>query len=139
MITQSKIESDFFKLAKAYLQTNKFVKGDVYILDYRPRDSRKEDITIRFTTGQSKEIATGIVTICAFCNDINDAKNGTTKPDKKRLLEIEEGMALMYQYMSKNSDYLLSLETTIYNSMSIDTHQHFAVMKVRYKFKQETY
>lgn len=139
MITQTQIETDFYKLVTAYLKQDKFVNGGAYILDYRPRDSKKEDITIKFTAGTSREIATGVVTICAFCNDLLDAKDGMSRPNKKRLLEIEQSMAEMYQYMNANSNYLLNLENTIYNSRGFETQQHFVVMKLRYKYKQETY
>lgn len=65
------------------------VSGGVYRNGYRPRDSRKEDIIVTFTTGIPDQIETGVVTVNIYVPDIDPCGNGVFVEDGRRTEQLE--------------------------------------------------
>ena len=73
--TSKQVQTDIIDL----LQNSELaaeVTGEIYRKGYRPRDSRKEDIIVIFTTGLPDEIQTGVVTVNIYLPDIDPYSNG---------------------------------------------------------------
>lgn len=132
--TSKQVEGDIFQLLKdSTLYT--MISGDVYRAGYRPRDSRKEDAVIKFTTGLADEIQTGVVTVNIFVPDIDPYENGVLVEDGERTEELEKlADAWVESLTAEVSCYLFKLQQTIYTEAEPDINQHFVVVKLKYKY-----
>lgn len=108
------------------------VTGEIYRRGYRPRDSRKEDIIVIFTTGLPDEIQTGVVTINIFIPDIDPYGNGVQEEDGERS-ETLEALAQCWVENLSGTNYLFELQQTIYTEAEPEINQHFVVVKLRYR------
>lgn len=108
------------------------VTGEIYRRGYRPRDSRKEDIIVIFTTGIPDEIQTGVVTINIFIPDIDPYGNGVQVEDGERS-ETLEALAQRWVDNLSGTNYLFELQQTIYTEAEPEINQHFVVVKLRYR------
>ena len=64
--TSKQVQGDIYRLLRdSVLYTQ--ITGEVYREGLRPRDSRKEDAVVIFTTGVPDEIETGVVTVNIYC------------------------------------------------------------------------
>lgn len=108
------------------------VTGEIYRRGYRPRDSRKEDIIVIFTTGIPDEIQTGVVTINIFIPDIDPYGNGVQVEDGERS-EALEALAQRWVDNLSGTNYLFELQQTIYTEAEPEINQHFVVVKLRYR------
>lgn len=111
------------------------ISGEVYRNGLRPRDSRKEDAIVTFTTGLPDQIQTGVVTVNIFIPDIDPDDNGTWVEDGQRSEEIE----LLAQEWAESltadlSGYKFSLQQTIYTESEPEIHQHFVVVRLKYEY-----
>ena len=110
------------------------VTGEIYRNGYRPRDSRKEDIIVIFTTGLSDEIQTGVVTVNIYLPDIDPYSDGVQVEDGERAEALE---ALAQRWVDSLSgsgtNYLFELQQTIYTEAEPEINQHFVVVKLRYR------
>lgn len=108
------------------------VTGEIYRRGYRPRDSRKEDIIVIFTTGIPDEIQTGVVTVNIFIPDIDPYGNGVQVEDGERS-EALEALAQRWVDNLSGTNYLFELQQTIYTEAEPEINQHFVVVKLRYR------
>lgn len=133
MLTAKQVQTDVYKmLCDSPLLA--MISGTIYRAGYRPRDSKKEDIVIVFTTGLSEEIETGVVTINAYVPDIDPFENGVFVEDGQRTQEIEQALVKWVQSLTaQQSDYYFRLQKTIYTMPDEDIKQHFVVAIIEYK------
>ena len=131
--TASQVQADVFGFIKGS-PLAKGISGGVYKDDTRPRDSRKEDAVVVFTTGIPGDVQEGVVTINIFIPDVKPYANGVFVKDTRRCSEVE---ALAQQWVdsltAEKSDYLFSLQECIHTSREQETKQHFVVVKIKYK------
>ena len=110
------------------------VSGGVYRNGYRPRDSRKEDIIVTFTTGIPDQIETGVVTVNIYVPDIDPCGNGVFVEDGRRTEQLE---ALAQQWADSltaaKSPYLFRLRQTIYTEEAPEIAQHFIVVRLGFR------
>lgn len=114
----------------------KAVNGDVYRNGYRPRDSRREDIIVTFTTGLAEQIQTGVVTVNIYIPDIDPDANGTWVEDGRRA-EVLEAVAQAWADSLTTKvagGYKFRLQQTIYTETAEDIRQHFVVIKLAYEY-----
>lgn len=110
------------------------VSGGIYRNGYRPRDSRKEDIIVTFTTGIPDQIETGVVTVNIYVPDIDPCGNGVFVEDGRRTEQLE---ALAQQWTDSltaaKSPYLFRLRQTIYTEEAPEIAQHFIVVRLGFR------
>ena len=110
------------------------VSGGIYRNGYRPRDSRKEDIIVAFTTGIPDQIETGVVTVNIYVPDIDPCGNGIFVEDGRRTEQLE---ALAQQWADSltaaKSPYLFRLRQTIYTEEAPEISQHFIVVRLGFR------
>lgn len=132
--TGKQVQGDIYRLLRdSTLYT--MVSGEVYRNGTRPRDSRKEDIIVTFTTGLTSEIEEGIVTVNIYCPDIDPYENGVFVEDGQRTETLERLANEWVNSLSADvSCYLFDLQQTIYTEAEPDINQHFVVVKLHYRY-----
>lgn len=109
------------------------ISGEVYRNGSRPRDSRKEDAVVTFTSGLPDQIQTGVVTVNIYVPDIDPYGNGTWIEDGNRTEQIEEIATKWVEWLiDEVNDYRFSLQQTIYTEEAPEIRQHFIVIKLKY-------
>lgn len=134
MKTASQIQGDIYDLLRADDILCSMISGDIYREGYRPRDSKKEDVVVIFTTGQTGQIERGVVTVNIYVPDIKPFKNGVLVQDGKRTAELEQ-VAMMWveSLTAERTNYRFRLQQTIYTEAEPDIHQHYIVVSLRYE------
>ena len=134
MKTGSEIESDFYKAVKD-TELAKEVNGDVYRSDFRPRDSQKEDIVVRFTAVTSGQLQDGVVTLLVFVPDIDANGEGNKKRNSSRIETLEKfGVTAVGEIRRTLVEYDdIKLETGV-NSYPDDNEQHFVSIRISFKY-----
>lgn len=133
-LTSKRVQGDIYNmLRESDLAT--FINGGVYREGMRPRDSRKEDAVVIFTTGLSEQIQTGVVTVDIYVSDRATGENGVFEEDGQRCEEIETAaVAWVNTLTAGRSNYLFRLQQTIYTEREPETNEHFIVVKLVYKY-----
>lgn len=134
--TSKQIQGDIYKLLKdSTLYT--MISGEVYRQGYRPRDSRKEDAVVIFTTGLPNQIQTGIVTVNIFVPDIDPYDNGVWVEDGERTERVERlAQEWVDDIIDKDCLYAFELSHTICTEAEPSINQHFVVVKLKYKLSE---
>jgi len=137
--TAKQIQGDVYQLLKdSTLYT--MISGEVYRKGYRPRDSKLEDAVVIFTTGLPTEIQEGVVTVHLFVPDIDPFENGVLVEDGERTEEMERLAQEWVNSLScEVSNYYFELQQTICTDEEEEIHQHFIVVKLRYRYYGEDY
>lgn len=136
--TSIQVQGDFYGMLRGS-DLAKGLSGEVYRDGLRPRGSRLEDVVVVFTAGTVGEVESGVVTINVFCPDIDPFANGVTVADWGRLDEIEAAAAQWVDTLTASrSDYLIRLKETIHTAADEETHQHFVVVKLSYRYFSRT-
>ncbi len=131
--TAKQIQSDVYTLLRDSNLYSK-ITGEVYRNGLRPRDSGKEDAVVIFTTGTPDEIQTGVVTVNIFVPDLA-LDNGVWIEDMERTAQLELSAQEWADSLScEVSCYRFQLQQTIYTEVEPETHEHFVVIKLRYRF-----
>jgi hypothetical protein len=132
--TGKQIQGDIYSLLRSSaLAAN--ISGDVYRSGYRPRDSRKEDAIVAFTSGLPDQIETGVVTINVYVPDIDPYSNGTLVEDGSRTAELERMAQEWVDSLTAGvSNYKFELRQTIYTEEEPETNQHFVVVRLGYRY-----
>jgi hypothetical protein len=132
--TGKQIQGDIYSLLRSSaLAAN--ISGDVYRRGYRPRDSRKEDAIVAFTSGLPDQIETGVVTINVYVPDIDPYSNGTLVEDGSRTAELERMAQEWVDSLTAGvSNYKFELRQTIYTEEEPETNQHFVVVRLGYRY-----
>lgn len=132
--TASQVQGDVYDFLRNS-DLAKGLSGKVYRRGYRPRDSRLEDAEVIFTTGLPGEIETGVVTINIYCADIDPYNNGVLVENGQRISEIENAAdTWVKSLVASRSNYLFSLAETIHSTPDKEISQHFVVIKLRYRY-----
>lgn len=132
--TSKQVQGDIYQLLKdSTLYT--MISGEVYRQGYRPRDSRKEDAVVIFTTGLPNQIQTGVVTVNIFVPDIDPYDNGVWVEDGERTERVERlAQEWVDSLTTKVSCYKFKLQQTIYTEEEAEIKQHFVVVKLKYEY-----
>lgn len=133
MKTAKEIQDDVWRLLRDSILADE-LSGGMYKAGYRPRDSRKEDAIVKYTTGISDQIQEGIVTINIFVPDIDPYNDGVMVEDGNRTTQIERmAQDWVDQIATEVSDYDISLSEPIYTEDEPDIDQHFVVVRLNYR------
>lgn len=131
--TAKQVQSDIIALLKDS-PLAAAVSGKVYRAGLRPRDSRKEDLIVIFTTGVPDQIQTGVVTLNLYVPDIDPFTNGVFVEDMARTDELERACEVWVESLTaRRSNYRFRLTQTIYTEAEPDIRQHFVVVKLQYE------
>ena len=132
--TGKQIQGDVYKLLRdSTLYT--MISGEVYRRGMRPRDSKKEDAVVSFTTGTPDQIETGVVTINLFVRDIDPYGDGVSVEDSQRTEELEKHAQEWVDSLSADiSNYIFRLQQTIYTEAEPETNEHIVVIRLRYRY-----
>lgn len=131
--TAKQVQSDIITLLKDS-PLAAAVSGKVYRAGLRPRDSRKEDLIVIFTTGVPDQIQTGVVTLTLYVPDIDPFTNGVFVEDMARTDELERACEVWVESLTaRRSNYRFRLTQTIYTEAEPDIRQHFVVVKLQYE------
>lgn len=109
------------------------VSGEVYRDGMRPRDSRKEDIVVVFTSGNTAQVQSGVVTVKIYVPDIDPYQNGILTEDGARLEEIEEAAQTFVDGITL-PNYLFRLASTIHTAYDEEVNQHFVVVRLQFRY-----
>lgn len=135
MLTAHKVQTDIMALL-ADSELCAEVSGEVYRYGYRPRDSRLEDIVVRFVTGTPSQVERGAVTLNIFVPDITPYNDGVYVEDGHRTSYIEELADRWVQSLTTSrTNYRFNLLRTISTDNDEAVHQHFVVVQLEYQFK----
>lgn len=130
--TGKQIQGDIYGLLRGSSLFS-MISGEVYRDGMRPRDSRKEDIVVVFTSGYTAQIQSGVVTVKIYVPDIDPYQNGVLTEDGERLAELEEAAQTFVEGLSA-PNYLFRLADTIHTSAEEEIGQHFVVVRLRFKY-----
>lgn len=132
--TSKQVQGDIYRMLKDS-SFSSMISGEVYRQGYRPRDSRKEDAVVIFTTGLPNQIQTGVVTVNIFVPDIDPYNNGLMVEDGERTEQIERLAGQWVESLTTDkSCYKFKLQQTIYTEEEAEIKQHFVVVKLRYEY-----
>jgi hypothetical protein len=135
--TGQQIENDIYEMLKDSSLLS-FVDGCLYKYGMRPKNSKKEDIILKFVTGLDSDIQSGVVVVNIYVQDIDAFGAGYLVRDIGRCEEIEnEANKWVKSLTADKSDYLFSLSQTIYTEEETEIQQHFVT--VRLKFRLSTF
>lgn len=132
--TSKQVQGDIYCLLRdSVLYTQ--ITGEVYREGLRPRDSRKEDAVVIFTTGVPDEIETGVVTVNIYVPDIDPWHNGVMVEDVERTQQVERlAQEWVDSLTCEVSCYKFHLRQTIYTEEEADIRQHFVVVRLGYEY-----
>lgn len=135
--TSKQVQGDIYRLLRnSVLHTQ--LSGEVYREGMRPRDSRKEDAVVIFTTGIPDEIETGVVTVNIYVPDIDPYENGVLVEDGERTETLEIlAQGWVDSLLGSGTNYVFELRQTIYTEAEPDIKQHFVVVKLGYRLYEE--
>lgn len=135
--TGQQIEDDIFNMVKSSPLAD-MVDGNVYKFGTRPRDSKKEDIIVKFVEGLDGQIQSGTVVINVYVPNIDPFDNGVFVRDISRLKQIEIGANNWVTTLTTAiSDYKFRLSNLIHSVEDFDINQHFVT--IRLKFNLSTF
>ena len=133
MKTAKEIQDHVWRLLRGSALAGE-LSGGVYKAGFRPRDSRKEDAIVKYTTGISDQIQEGIVTINIYVPDIDPYNDGVMAEDGSRTAQIERmAQDWVDQIATEVSDYDISLSEPIYTEDEPNIGQHFIVVRLNYR------
>lgn len=134
ILTSKRVQGDVYRLLRKSSLAG-LISGKVYRKGMRPRDSKKEDAVVIFTTGLTDQIQTGVVTVNIYVPDRDGDEAGTLEEDGERTEELEAAAAAWVKTLNKQGTcYQFKLRQAIYTEAEPETHQHFVVVKLGYKY-----
>ena len=135
MLTAHKVQTDIMALL-ADSELCAELSGKVYRYGYRPRDSRNEDVVVKFVTGTPAQIERGAVTLNIFVPDITPYDDGVYVEDGHRTSHIEELADRWVQSLTlSRTNYKFKLLRTISTDNDEAIHQHFVSVQLEYQYK----
>ena len=136
--TAKEVQTDIIKLLEGSVLAQG-VNGEIYRAtpdsSNRPRDSRKEDIEVIFTSGLPYQRQTGVVTLRIWVPDIDPYGDGVTVEDGARTAEIEALAGRWAEGLTEaepNPGYFFSLQQTVCTEAEPDIAQHFVAVRLSY-------
>lgn len=137
-VTGLEVQRDIYNLINGSLLAST-VNGKVYYDGTRPRDSKKEDIIIVYTTGFTDQIQEGTVTVNIYVPDIQYTTNGILSPNIGRLLTIQRAAQDWVNTLKVGgSNYKFKLRLSITTGDEPDIDQHFVHVRLGYELFNET-
>ena len=132
--TSKQVQGDIYRLLRdSVLYTQ--ITGEVYREGLRPRDSRKEDAVVEFTTGVPDEIETVVGEVHTHVPDIDPWHNGVLVEDAERTQQVERlAQEWVDSLTCEVSCYKFHLRQTIYTEEEADIRQHFVVVRLGYEY-----
>lgn len=135
--TGQQIEDDIFGFVRSGPLAT-LVNGVVYKFGTRPRDSRKEDIIVKFVEGFDGQIQDGTVVVNIYVPNVDPYDNGVFVRDISRCKVFEAAADTWVRTLKASiSNYRFSLANTIQTVEDLDINQHFVT--VRMKFQLTTF
>ena len=139
MKSESEVEQDFFDALKGtslILQ----VKGNLYKHGTRPFDSNKEDVVVKVTTLAASQMQQGVVSILAYCPNVDASEYGRMMPDKARIMKLERlCYDTLFEIKQRIADgyHDLRLETAISSRYDAEIKQSHVIMKIKFQYLTE--
>ena len=137
--TGKEIEGDILGLLRSsYIITGKDgisgIRGEVYRGGLRPRDSKKEDLIVIFTTANAAQFQEGVVTLNIYVPYIRNGRNGVMVENGQRCEQIERLAQDSVEWLKADkSDYLFSLQRAIHTQQDDAIEQSYIVVAVHFK------
>lgn len=141
MKTGGEIEADFYS-AIQNTELAKSVSGKVYRSDFRPRNSKKEDIIVRFTAVTSGQMQDGVVTVLVFVPDIDVRSVGEKRRNSARLSELETAAADMMDglpFAPELAEYSDIACAEGIQSYPDNDASHFVSIRISFKYLNKNY
>lgn len=139
--TSLEVQDDVFKLLRGSELADE-ISGNVLLYGTRSRDSKNEDIVVKFVAGLPNQIETGVVAILIYVPDLDFDGEGQYVPDLSRLTTLERKADEWVRKIEKTqSTYFWRLADTIQTYQEEDINQHFIAVRIRYRAlrkKEET-
>ena len=139
--TSLEVQDDVFKLLRGSELADE-ISGNVLLYGTRSRDSKNEDIVVKFVAGLPNQIETGVVAILIYVPDLDFDGEGQYVPDLSRLTTLERKADEWVRKIEKTqSTYFWRLADTIQIYQEEDINQHFITVRIRYRAlrkKEET-
>lgn len=141
MKTASQVQSDVIALLENS-PLSRAVTGSIYRgtpeSSYRPRDSKKEDIVVIFTAGETGEIQSGVVTIQIYVPDVAPYSNGVYLEDGARTAQLQNAAQSWVAALTlMRTQYLFKQRGAIYSVPQHEIQQHYIVVKLHYQLYEE--
>lgn len=133
--TWSDIEQDFYT-AVSKTELAHTVSGGVYKYGIRPKSSKKEDVIIKVSALNAKQLQEGTVAVMVYLQPQTKHSDGWIVPDKRRIAEIErlvdslpeELLVLLPEYNG------IRLFDAVGNYAEPDTEEFFVSAKIKFDF-----
>lgn len=137
--TATQVEGDIRRLLQdSTLYT--MISGEVYRNGLRPRDSRKEDAVVIFSTGVPSQIETGVVIVNLYVPDIDPYGDGVLVENGQRVEELESlAQEWVDSLTAEVSCYRFRLQQTIYTDSEPEIGQHVIVIRLLYEYFGDAY
>lgn len=135
--TGQEIEDDLYEFVKTSSLAG-FINGGIYKFGLRPKNSKKEDMIVKFVEASDTQIQSGTIVLNIYVLDFDAFDNGDLVRDVKRCKEIEiETNRWVKSLTTNKSEYKFALSQAIYTVEEPDIKQHF--VSIRLKFKLTTF
>ena len=133
--TGQQIVSDFISLLRG-TGIGSIINGGIYRSGLRPRDSRKEDLVVVYTSADPLQMQAGVVTINIFVPDINyGAGNGVLVEDSARCEALEIALQQAIKSLTADqSNYLIRLRDAVHTQRDESVPQSFVVARINFKY-----
>lgn len=131
MKTESEIERDIMSLMEG-CDLLDAVDGALYRNGYRPRDSKKEDITVTFIAGVPGEVQSGTVLVRIYLPDVVCCGVSVKNPRCGELERLADDW--VGRLTADRSNYLFELSDTIHTVREEDLCQHYVAVRLKYLF-----
>lgn len=139
-LTSRQVQGEVYRLLRLSPMAGA-LSGGVYRAGLRPRDSRREDAVVVFTTGLTGEVETGVVTINVYVPDIDPRADGVWVEDVRRTEQVERMAAEWAASLTAatTGNYLFRLSGAIETHEEAETRQHFVTVRLRYSYYDTDY
>jgi hypothetical protein len=131
--TGQQVEDDIYRMV-GESELPSLVSGGLYKFGTRPRDSKLEDIEVKFVTGYDDDIQTGRVVVNIYYPDFDPYDNGVKVRDITRGTELELAASEWFNSLTADkSDYSFRKADTIHSEQEEKLEQHFVTIRLKFK------
>lgn len=131
--TGNEIRTDIYNLIAGSTLASS-VNGQVYFDGTRPRDSKKEDIIVIFTTGFTDQIQEGTVSVNIYVPDIQYTSGGVLVEDIGRTNTISRAAQNWVDSLkARYIEYQFKLRMAISTGEEPEINQHFVHVRLGYR------
>lgn len=114
------------------------INGGVYHAGDRPKDSRKEDVTVAFVAGIPGEIQTGTILVSVYVPDLDHFSRGAYGKDGTRCNELARLLDSWADTLTcDRSSYRFRRENAVVTEPEPSIRQHFVVLRLGYEYYGE--